>query len=87
MIMIYSTDSDGKLFTDAKQHFYIDAELLQEKAYIIRRQHLLNQIAECLGYQDFDSLETTTRCHGVTKETMDAWIASGDLVKNLKLAL
>ena len=87
MITIYSTDSEGKLFTDPKQHFYIDTELLQEKAYYLRRQYLLDQIAECIGYPDFNSLETTTRCRGVTKETMDAWITSGDLAKNLMLVI
>lgn len=85
MIMIYSTDPDGRLFTDPKQHFYIDSELLQEKAYYLRRNYLLDQIAGCLGYKGFDDLNTHLRCSGVTQETLDAWIASGDLAKHLNL--
>ena len=86
MITIYSVDSEDRLFTDPKQHFYIDAALLQEKAYYTRKQYLLDQIAQRLGYKDFNDLDTYLRCSGVTAETRDAWIASGDLTKHPLLA-
>ena len=85
MITIYSADSEGRLFTDPKQHFYLDAALLQEKAYYLRRQYLLDQIAQCLGYDSFDALDTYLRCSGVTAGVRDAWIASGNLAENLPL--
>ena len=62
MIKIYSTDAEGRLFTDSKQHFYIDAELLREKARITRTEYLLNQIANRLGYRSFEELDTFLRC-------------------------
>ena len=85
MIMIYSTDSEGRLFTDPKQHFYLDPKLLQEKAYYLRRQYLLNQIAENLGYSNFDNLKTYLRCRGVTAETLNTWIATESLSKFVPL--
>lgn len=85
MITIYSTDSEGRLFTDPKQHFYLDSKLLQEKAYYIRRRYLLDQIAECLGYSSFKSLDGFLRCSGVTAEVRDAWIASESLGEHLNL--
>ena len=85
MITIYSTDSEGRLFTDPKQHYYIDSRLLQEKAYYTRKQYLLDQIAKCLGYKDFDGLDTYLRCSGVSPNTIDAWISSGTITENLKL--
>ena len=84
MITIYSTDSEGRLFTDPKQHYYIDSKLLQEKAYYTRRQRLLDQIAECLGYKDYDGLDTYLRCSGVSPETIDKLISSGNIIENLK---
>ena len=83
MTTIYSTDSEGRLFTDRKQHFYIDSQLIRERSYYIRRQYLLDQVAKLLGYDGFDSLETYLRCSGVTADVLDSWISSGKLVENL----
>lgn len=82
MIMIYSTDGE-KLFTDPKQHFYIDAELLREKARLTRTEYLLNQIAQRLGYKSFSELDTFLSCSGITADVLESWILSGNLAQNL----
>lgn len=82
MITIYSADAEGRLYTDPKQHYYIDADLLREKARLVRTEYLLNQIAKRLDYKSFDSLDTFLRCSGVTAETRDSWILSGTLAQN-----
>jgi len=45
MITIYSVDAEGRLFTDPKQHFYVDAEVLRKKATLLRTYAVLDQIA------------------------------------------
>lgn len=82
MITIYST-SEGKLFTDRKEHFYIDAELLMEKAIAVKTATILNRIAQALGFQSMDSLRTYTRCKGVTEEVLMDWILSGKIADAL----
>ena len=82
MITIYST-SEGKLFTDRKEHFYIDAELLKEKAIAVKTAAILNRIAQTLGFQSMDSLRTYTRCKGVTEELLMDWILSGKIADAL----
>lgn len=82
MITIYST-SAGKLFTDPKCRAYIDADLLKEKAVAVRIGVTLDRIARILGYPDFDSLRTFTRCNGVTEETLMSWILTGKIADNL----
>lgn len=82
MITIYSVSGE-KLFTDRKEHFYIDADLLQEKAVAIRTQTILDRIARVLGYPDFDSLRTHTHSRGVTEETLMSWILSGQITTAL----
>lgn len=83
MIMIYSTDSNGRLFTDPKQHFYVDADLLREKAVALRTVAVLNQIAARLGYPSFDALDTFARCRGVTHDSLMRWILSGTVAENV----
>lgn len=85
MITIYSTDSEGRLFTDPKQHFFLDSQLLREKAYYLRRQHLLDEIAKRLGYKDSGSMIAFLRCSGVTADVLEAWIDSGNLAQKLLL--
>lgn len=82
MITIYRADN-GKLFTDPKGRFYIDSDLLKEKAVAVRTEAVLNRIARVLGYPSFDSLRTFTRCMGVTEDTLDAWILSGVIAEKL----
>lgn len=85
MIKIYSADAEtGKLFTDEKQRFYLDAQLLRERRIAIRTEYLLDRIAKALGYKSHDEMMTSIRCSGVTQDTLDAWITSGKLIKNLK---
>lgn len=83
MIMIYSVDSDGRLFTDPKQHFYIDADLLRERAAIRKEQAILDRIAAILGWPDFDSLDTYGRCSGIAPDTLMDWIRTGTVASNL----
>ena len=83
MTTIYSIDSEGRLFTDREQHFFLDSQLIRERSYYIRRQYLLDQIAKLIGYDDFDGLDTYLRCSGVTSDVLDSWIASESLTKNL----
>lgn len=78
MIMIYSADAAGRLYTDPKQRAYIDADLLQEKATFTRTAAVLDRIAAVLGYPSFDALRTYTRCTGVTEDTLMSWILSGN---------
>lgn len=83
MITIYSVDSEGRLFTDEKQHFYIDSKLLREKAAAVRTEYLLNRIAKAVGYKDFSSLDAYLRCSGITASTLESWILSGKLIENI----
>lgn len=83
MITIYST-ADGKLFTDPKERAYIDAELLFEKKIAVKREAILNEIAQTLGYTSIDALRTFTRCHGVTESTLIDWILTDAIADNLK---
>ena len=84
MITIYSVDSKGRLYTDQKQHFYVDADLLREKAVALRSAVILDQIARCLGFPTFDALRTTAVCRGVTEPTLMNWILSGTITENMK---
>ena len=77
MIIIHSVDSNGRLFTDKKQHFYIDADLLRERAAGIRERFLLDKIASVLGWSSFDELDTFARCNGATRDVLMYWIISG----------
>lgn len=77
MIIIHSVDSNGRLFTDKKQHFYIDADLLRERAAGIRERFLLDKIAVVLGWTSFDELDTFSRCNGATRDVLMYWILSG----------
>ena len=78
MITIYSVSGE-KLFTDRKEHFYIDADLLNEKAVAVRTDAILNRIAQLLGFPTMDALRTNTRSRGVTEETLMNWILSGQI--------
>ena len=84
MIKIYSADPEtGALYTDAKQHFYIDGEMLRERKLAVRTNYLLDKVAQAIGYRDFSALDTYLRCSGITADVRDAWILSGTLVENL----
>ena len=80
MITIYSVDTDGRLFTDPKQHFFIDAELLQEKATSKKIQSTLDQIAARVGFKNGDELTTYLACSGYVVNDL---ILSGNLVSAL----
>lgn len=80
MITIYSVDTDGRLFTDPKHHFFIDAALLQEKATATKIQYALDQIAIRFGYKSGDELTTSLACFGYD---VDDLIRSGNLVSVL----
>lgn len=82
MITIYSVSGE-KLFTDRKEHFYIDADLLKEKAIAVRTDAILNRIAQLLGFPTMDALRTHTRSRGVTEENLMNWILSGQIADNL----
>ena len=84
MITIYSADNAGRLFTDKKGHFYIDGELLREKATASRIAYTLDRIANILGYKSFSDLETFTRCAGVTRSVLLTWIESGTIADKLR---
>jgi hypothetical protein len=73
MIMIYST-KDGRLYTDEKQHFYLDEELLREKALATRTEYLLNQIARTIGFKDYSEMVVSFLAQGVTEEVLKGWI-------------
>jgi hypothetical protein len=77
MITIYSVDTEGRLFTDPKQHFFIDAALLQEKATAKKIQAVMDQIASRFGYKSGDELTTFLACSGYN---VDDLIRSGNLV-------
>ncbi len=77
MITIYSVDTEGRLFTDPKQRFFIDAQLLQEKATAKKIQTTLNKIAARFGYKSGDELTTYLACTGYN---VDDLIRSGNLV-------
>lgn len=86
MINIYSADPEnGILYTDEKQHYYIDGELLREKAMEIRTKYLLDEIAKAAGFAGYPEMDTFLRCSGITRETFDSWVASGTMAKNLNL--
>ena len=80
MITIYSVDTEGRLFTDPKQHFYIDAALLQEKATAKKIQSTLDQIGALFGYKSGDELTTYLACSGFNVEDL---ILSGNLASVL----
>jgi len=84
MITIYSADAAGRLFTDPKQHFYVDADLLREKAVALRSAVILDQIARCLGFPTFNALRTTAVTRGITEPTLMRWILSGTIAENMK---
>ena len=84
MITIYSVDADGRLFTDPKQHFYVDAEVLRKKATLLRTYAVLDQIARRLGYRSFDSLRTSAITRGITDAVLLRWILAGTAANNLK---
>ena len=85
MIIIYSTDTSGNLYTDPKQRAYITPEMLQEKALAVKISATLDNIARAIGYNSFDSLRTFTRCCGVTEDTLQSWIMSGNIIKYLSI--
>lgn len=86
MIMIYSVDpATGALYTDRKQHFYIDAGILQEKAKATRAKYLKDRIAQAVGYPTFDALDCFLRSIGVGPDARDAWILNGTLAEHLCL--
>jgi hypothetical protein len=80
MITIYSVDTEGRLFTDPKQHYYINAALLQEKVTAKRIQTALDRIAAMLGSKTGDELTTYLTCSGFD---VDSLIRSGNLAKVL----
>ena len=80
MITIYSVDNEGRLFTDPKQHFFIDAALLQEKATAKKIQTVLDEIAARFGYKTGGELTTYLTCSGYN---VDDLILSGNLVSVL----
>ena len=80
MITIYSVDTDGRLFTDTKQHFFIDAALLQEKATAKKIHTTLDQIAIRFGYKSGNELTTYLACSGYI---VDDLILSGNLANVL----
>lgn len=84
MITIYSVDSTGRLFTDPKQHFYIDASLLREKAAAVKTVAVLDAIARVFGYRSFASLDAFTRCRGITQDVLLDLIISGKLADVLR---
>lgn len=85
MITIYSVNPEtGALYTDEKQRFYIDAELLRERAIAIKTMHLLDRIASIAGYGSRESMITSLRCSGVTADVLDSWIMTGKLTELLE---
>ena len=76
MITIYSVDTEGRLFTDPKQHFFIDAALLQEKATAKKIQTTLDQIASRVGFKSGSELTGYLSCSGFIVEDL---ILSGNL--------
>lgn len=76
MITIYSVDTEGRLFTDPKQHFFVDAELLQEKATALKIQATLDKIAALVGFKSGDELTTYLACSGYVVNEL---ILSGNL--------
>jgi hypothetical protein len=80
MITIYSVDTEGRLFTDPKQHFFIDAALLQEKATAKKIQFTLDQIAARFGYKSGEELTSSLACAGYVVNDL---ILSGNLVSAL----
>ena len=80
MITIYSVDTEGRLFTDPKQHYYIDSALLQEKATAKKIQATLDQIASRVGFTSGDELTCYLSCSGFN---VDDLILSGNLVSIL----
>lgn len=76
MITIYSVDTEGRLFTDPKQHFFVDAALLQEKATALKIQATLDRIAALIGFKSGDELTTYLACSGYV---VDELILSGNL--------
>ena len=84
MITIYSADNAGRLFTDEKKHFYIDGELLREKAISSRIACTIDRLSVLLGYKSFSDLETFARCAGVTRSVLLAWIESGTIADKLR---
>lgn len=76
MVTIYSVDTEGRLFTDPKQHFFIDAALLQEKATALKIQSTLDKIASRFGYKSGNELTTYLSCSGYN---VDELIISGNL--------
>ena len=80
MITIYSVDTEGRLFTDPKQHYYIDAALLQERATAKKIQSTLDQIAARFGYKSGEELTTYLTCSGYI---VDDLIRSGNLASVL----
>ena len=70
MITIYSVDTEGRLFTDPKRHYYIDAALLQEKATAKRIQTAIDKIAALLGYKSGDEFLTYLTCSGFDVDSL-----------------
>lgn len=84
MIMIYSVDpATGALYTDKKQHFYIDAGILQEKAKATRAKYLKDRIAQAVGYPTFDAMDCYLRSIGVDPDVRDAWILDGTFAERI----
>lgn len=79
MIIIHSVDHDGRLFTGEKQHFYIDADLLRERAAGIRERFLLDKIAAVLGWSSFDSLALSALTMGTTRSVLVSCIVNGNV--------
>jgi len=80
MITIYSVDTEGRLFTDPKQHYFIDAALLQGKATTKKIEVMLDQIAARVGFKSGDELTTYLACSGYIVNDL---IISGNLVNVL----
>lgn len=76
MITIYSVDTEGRLFTDPKQHYFIDAALLQEKATAKKIESTLDKIAALVGFKSGNELTTHLACNGYN---VDELIRSGYL--------
>jgi len=85
MITIYSVNPEtGALYTDKKQHFYIDADLLRERAIAIKTTHLLGRVAKIAGYGSRENMMTSLRCSGVTADVLESWIMTGKLTELLE---
>lgn len=84
MIIIYSADSAGRLFTDPKRRAYVDADLLREKATAVKTAAVLDRIARLLGFDSFQAMDCYTRCCGVTQPVLMDLIITGKIADALR---